>query len=130
MKAVAGLLLRGYHHTLVVGGACCNSWALRLLPQCCTLNAGHARRLRRCCSACLPPAQVGNVGVGKTMVLNSMLEALPPERSHMTINFSAQASSNSLQVRWWCCPACQRSAPVHRACPASSFPPRQRTATN
>jgi hypothetical protein len=48
--------------------------------------------------ACLP-AQVGNMGVGKTMVLNSLLEALPTERSHMTINFSAQASSNSLQVR-------------------------------
>ncbi len=58
MKAVAGLLLRAYHHTLVVG----------------------------------------NVGVGKTMVLNSMLEALPQDRTYMTINFSAQASSNSLQV--------------------------------
>ena len=59
MKAVAGLLLRSYHHTLVVG----------------------------------------NVGVGKTLVLSSMLEALPAERSYTTINFSAQTSSNSLQVR-------------------------------
>lgn len=37
---------------------------------------------------------VGNVGVGKTMVAQSVLEALPDDRSSMVINFSAQASSN------------------------------------
>ena len=40
---------------------------------------------------------VGNVGVGKTMVAQSCLESLPSGRSSMTINFSAQTSSNSLQ---------------------------------
>ncbi len=43
---------------------------------------------------------VGNVGVGKTMIVGSLLEGLPADRmSNMTINFSAQTSSNSLQVR-------------------------------
>ncbi len=41
------------------------------------------------------------VGVGKTMIINSLLEALPQDRAAMTINFSAQTSSNSLQVRTW-----------------------------
>ncbi|GIM07381.1 hypothetical protein Vretimale_11536 [Volvox reticuliferus] len=41
---------------------------------------------------------VGNVGVGKTMIVGSLLEGLPSDRmSHVTINFSAQTSSNSLQ---------------------------------
>lgn len=40
---------------------------------------------------------VGNVGVGKTMVIQSLLESLPSDRGSMTINFSAQTSSNSLQ---------------------------------
>ena len=40
---------------------------------------------------------VGNVGVGKTMVIQSLLESLPSDKSSMVINFSAQASSNSLQ---------------------------------
>lgn len=43
---------------------------------------------------------VGGVGVGKTMTLQSMLETLPSNVwSSCTINFSAQTSSNSLQVR-------------------------------
>jgi dynein heavy chain, axonemal len=42
---------------------------------------------------------VGGVGVGKTMIANSVLEGLPAEKASMTINFSAQTSSNSLQVR-------------------------------
>jgi dynein heavy chain, axonemal len=41
---------------------------------------------------------VGAVGVGKTMIINSLLESLPSDRAAMTINFSAQTSSNSLQV--------------------------------
>lgn len=40
---------------------------------------------------------VGNVGVGKTMIAQSVLANLPEGRSSMTINFSAQTSSNSLQ---------------------------------
>lgn len=40
---------------------------------------------------------VGGVGVGKTMIIQSVLETLPEGRSSMTINFSAQTSSNSLQ---------------------------------
>lgn len=43
---------------------------------------------------------IGNVGVGKTMIVQSILDNLPDSMSHMVINFSAQASSNSLQV---CC---------------------------
>ena len=39
----------------------------------------------------------GNVGVGKTMVLMDVLDNLPDDRKYMTINFSAQATSNSLQ---------------------------------
>jgi len=39
----------------------------------------------------------GNVGVGKTMILMDVLESLPEDRKYMTINFSAQTSSNSLQ---------------------------------
>jgi hypothetical protein len=42
---------------------------------------------------------VGGVGVGKTLTLQSLLEALPADRAHCTINFSAQTSSASLQVR-------------------------------
>lgn len=43
---------------------------------------------------------VGGVGVGKTMALQSMLEGMPSNVwSSCTINFSAQTSSNSLQVR-------------------------------
>lgn len=42
---------------------------------------------------------VGNVGVGKTMIVQSLLEGLPADKGHMVINFSAQTSSNSLQVR-------------------------------
>lgn len=42
---------------------------------------------------------VGGVGVGKTMTLQAMLEALPGNIwSSCTINLSAQTSSNSLQV--------------------------------
>lgn len=42
---------------------------------------------------------VGGVGVGKTMTLQAMLEALPGNVwSSCTINLSAQTSSNSLQV--------------------------------
>jgi dynein heavy chain, axonemal len=41
----------------------------------------------------------GAVGVGKTMVAASMLDDLPDARASMTINFSAQTSSNSLQAR-------------------------------
>ncbi|GFH10191.1 dynein-1, subspecies f, partial [Haematococcus lacustris] len=40
---------------------------------------------------------VGNVGVGKTMIVQSMLDSIPGDRTAMTINFSAQTSSNSLQ---------------------------------
>ncbi|KAK9823872.1 hypothetical protein WJX72_006072 [[Myrmecia] bisecta] len=40
---------------------------------------------------------VGGVGVGKTLMAGSVLEALPSSHSAMTINFSAQTSSNSLQ---------------------------------
>lgn len=52
---------------------------------------------------------VGAVGVGKTMTLQSMLDALPAGKSHCTINFSAQTSSNSLQVSQpcTCCPTVQ-----------------------
>ena len=39
----------------------------------------------------------GGVGVGKTMVAQALLEDLPGGRAAMTINFSAQTSSNSLQ---------------------------------
>ena len=46
---------------------------------------------------------VGGVGVGKTMTLQSLLEALPADRAHCTINFSAQTSSASLQVREGVC---------------------------
>lgn len=42
---------------------------------------------------------MGHVGVGKTMALTSLLEALPQGRSHCVVNFSAQTTSNSLQVR-------------------------------
>lgn len=42
---------------------------------------------------------VGNVGVGKTMIVQSLLDSLPGDRGYMAINFSAQTSSNSLQVR-------------------------------
>lgn len=41
---------------------------------------------------------IGNVGVGKTMIVQSILDSLPDSMSHMVINFSAQASSSSLQV--------------------------------
>ena len=41
---------------------------------------------------------VGNVGVGKTMIIQSLLDTLPSDRGSMVINFSAQTSSNSLQV--------------------------------
>jgi hypothetical protein len=40
----------------------------------------------------------GNVGVGKTMIASAMLDELPGGRTSMVINFSAQTSSNSLQV--------------------------------
>lgn len=40
---------------------------------------------------------VGNVGVGKTLIVQGVLGALPEGRAAMTINFSAQTSSNSLQ---------------------------------
>ena len=39
----------------------------------------------------------GNVGVGKTLVIEGMLEALPSGKSSMVINFSAQTGSKSLQ---------------------------------
>lgn len=46
---------------------------------------------------------VGGVGVGKTMALQNMMEALPSNVwSSCTINFSAQTSSNSLQVGLGC----------------------------
>lgn len=41
---------------------------------------------------------VGAVGVGKTMTIQGMLDAMPADRSHCIINFSAQTSSASLQV--------------------------------
>jgi hypothetical protein len=41
---------------------------------------------------------VGNVGVGKTLIVQGVLANLPEGRAAMTINFSAQTSSNSLQV--------------------------------
>ncbi|KAJ7527535.1 hypothetical protein O6H91_16G059900 [Diphasiastrum complanatum] len=40
---------------------------------------------------------VGRVGVGKTLINQSILRSLPEGLSTMTINFSAQTSSNSLQ---------------------------------
>lgn len=48
---------------------------------------------------------VGAVGVGKTMTIQSLLDALPAEKSNCIINFSAQTTSNSLQVgdRWESC---------------------------
>lgn len=39
----------------------------------------------------------GNVGVGKTMVVQQVLEHLPERKAPMTINFSAATTSNSLQ---------------------------------
>jgi len=39
----------------------------------------------------------GNVGVGKTVVVNKLLSKLPESKTAMTINMSAQTSSNSLQ---------------------------------
>lgn len=39
----------------------------------------------------------GQVGVGKTMIAQSLLDELTGNRTAMTINFSAQTSSNSLQ---------------------------------
>jgi MoxR-like ATPase len=41
---------------------------------------------------------MGAVGVGKTLTMTSMLEALPAGRSFAVINFSAQTTSNSLQA--------------------------------
>lgn len=41
----------------------------------------------------------GAVGVGKTMIAAAMLDELPDGRTSMSINFSAQTSSNSLQAR-------------------------------
>ncbi|KAI5057584.1 hypothetical protein GOP47_0027599 [Adiantum capillus-veneris] len=43
---------------------------------------------------------VGRVGVGKTLVVESIVHTLPEGLSTMTINFSAQTSSNSLQVNF------------------------------
>ncbi len=40
---------------------------------------------------------MGNVGVGKTMIIQNLLDGLSGDRGYMTINFSAQTSSNSLQ---------------------------------
>lgn len=40
---------------------------------------------------------VGGVGVGKTMMASSVLEGLPNSYGAISINFSAQTSSNSLQ---------------------------------
>ena len=72
---------------------------------------------------------VGNVGVGKTMIVQSLLDSLPADRSQMVINFSAQTSSNSLQVGGWgvgggglpwgasadaCLPACPPARPPAR----------------
>lgn len=42
---------------------------------------------------------VGGVGVGKTMIAEALTGNLPEGRVSMTINFSAQTSSNSLQAR-------------------------------
>ena len=39
----------------------------------------------------------GNVGVGKTQVVNKLLQGLPDSKAAMVINMSAQTSSNSLQ---------------------------------
>ena len=39
----------------------------------------------------------GNVGVGKTMIVKDVLDNLPEDKKYMSINFSAQTSSNSLQ---------------------------------
>lgn len=42
---------------------------------------------------------IGGVGVGKTMTLSALLDALPSTTfAHMTLNFSAQTTSNSLQA--------------------------------
>lgn len=43
----------------------------------------------------------GAVGVGKTMIAEALIGNLPEGRVSMTINFSAQTSSNSLQVHFW-----------------------------
>lgn len=40
---------------------------------------------------------VGGVGVGKTMMASSVVEGLPSTYGAISINFSAQTSSNSLQ---------------------------------
>lgn len=40
---------------------------------------------------------VGGVGVGKTMMASSVVEGLPTSYGAISINFSAQTSSNSLQ---------------------------------
>ncbi|CAG9464381.1 unnamed protein product [Pedinophyceae sp. YPF-701] len=40
---------------------------------------------------------VGNVGVGKTMIVDGLLQSLPDDRTSLVINSSAQTSSNSLQ---------------------------------
>lgn len=40
----------------------------------------------------------GAVGVGKTMIAEALIGNLPERSASMTINFSAQTSSNSLQV--------------------------------
>ena len=40
---------------------------------------------------------VGQVGVGKTMLAQSVLDSINEQQSYMFVNFSAQTSSNSLQ---------------------------------
>lgn len=42
---------------------------------------------------------VGNVGVGKTLVIGTVLASLPEGLASFTMNFSAQTSSNSCQVK-------------------------------
>jgi dynein heavy chain len=65
---------------------------------------------------------VGGVGVGKTMTMQSMLEGLPGTQwASCTINFSAQTTSNSLQVmRRTKGRACVRCTPATAVSPATS----------
>jgi dynein heavy chain len=75
---------------------------------------------------------MGPVGAGKTMTLASLLEGLPGDRAHTTINFSAQTSSGGLQVggqqqRWAAVAATllASGACPHRPRPIPSPRPRQ-----
>jgi hypothetical protein len=52
----------------------------------------------------------GDPGVGKTMISEALMANLPEGRFSMTINFSAQTSSNSLQVQIQICHFCVASS--------------------